>query len=56
VNSRIDQVYGFERHFIRGQGKMTCCVSLALIVMLATAVSWIEDGQIERARSLRRVA
>ena len=56
VNSRIDQVYGFEHHFIRGQKKMTCRVGLALIVMLATAVSWIEDGQIERARSLRRVA
>lgn len=56
VNSRIDHVYGFERHFIRGRKKMRCRVGLALIVMLATAVSWIEAGQVERARSLRRAA
>jgi len=56
VNSRIDQVYGFEHHFIRGEKKMKCRVGLAMIVMLATAVSWIEAGQVERARSLLRVA
>jgi len=56
VNSRVDQVYGFEHHFIRGQKKMKCRVDLALIVMLAIAVSWIEEGQVQRARSLLRVA
>ena len=56
VNSRIDQVYGFERHFIRGQTKMHLRVSLALIVMLATAAAWIRAGQVENARSLVRAA
>jgi len=56
VNSRIDNVYGFEHHFIRGAKKMKCRVGLALIVMLATAVSWIEAGQMDRARSLLRAA
>jgi hypothetical protein len=56
VNSRIDQVYGFERHFIRGQKKMRLRVGLALVVMLATAVSWIEAGQKEKARSLLTAA
>jgi len=56
VNSRIDQVYGFERHFIRGQAKMELRVGLALIVMLATAVAWIRAGEKEKARSLLRAA
>ena len=56
VNSRIDQVYGFERHFIRGRAKMQLRVSLAMTVMLATAVAWIRAGQKEKARSLLRTA
>jgi hypothetical protein len=30
VNSRIDQVYGFERHFIRGHKKMRLRMGLAI--------------------------
>lgn len=56
VNSRIDQVYGFERHFIRGLGKMQLRVGLAMIVMLATAVASIRAGKKEKARSLLRAA
>ena len=56
VNSRIDQVYGFERHFIRGLQNMKLRVGLALIVMVATAVAWIKAGKPERMRSLVRAA
>lgn len=56
VNSRIDQVYGFERHFIRGLENMKLRVGLALLVMLATAVAWIEAGKAQHMRSLARVA
>jgi len=56
VNSRIDQVYGFERHFIRGKTKMTLRVGIAMIVMLATAVAWIKAGQQEKMRCLRKAA
>jgi hypothetical protein len=56
VNGRIDQVYGFERHFIRGHKKMTLRISLALITMLATAVAWIKMDQAENMRSLVRTA
>ena len=56
VNSRIDQVYGFERHFIRGPKKMTLRISLALTVMMATATAWIEMDRIENIRSLLRTA
>ena len=52
VNSRIDQVYGFERHFIRGIKKIKLRMGLALIVMLATAVAWIEADKAEHMRSL----
>lgn len=56
VNSRVDQVYGFERHFIRGQAKMQLRVGLTMIVMLATAVAWIRAGEKEKARSLFKAA
>ena len=52
VNSRLDVSFGFERHFIRGKEKMKCRVGLALVVMLAMAVGFIEAGEKEKMRSL----
>ena len=52
VNSRLDVSFGFERHFIRGKKKMKVRMGLALIVMLAMAVGWIESGEGEKMRSL----
>lgn len=52
VNSRIDNVYGFEKHYIFGKFKMTLRISLALIVMLSMAVGRIRQGQEEEMRSL----
>jgi hypothetical protein len=52
VNSRLDCLLGFERHFIRGMKKMTMRVSLALAVMLAMAVGRIRADQKEQMRSL----
>lgn len=56
VNARIDQVYGFERHFIRGMKKMRLRLGLALLVMLGTARAWVELKQPQNVRSLLRVA
>ena len=56
VNSRIDQVFGFEHHFIRGLEKMKLRVGLTMIVMLATAAAWIRAGEKEKARSFLRAA
>lgn len=56
VNSRIDQVYGFERHFIRGLRKVRLRMDLSMIVMLATAVEWVEAGRVENVRSLLTAA
>jgi len=52
VNSRIDRVLGFERHFVRGQDKMTMRITLALVVMLAMALGRIRASQAELMRSL----
>jgi hypothetical protein len=52
VNSRVDMSFGFERHTIRGLGKMRARVGLALAVMLAMAVGFISQGRPELMRSL----
>jgi hypothetical protein len=52
VNSRIDQVLGFEEHFIRGMAKMETRVTLALMVMLSMALGRIRANQAEQMRSL----
>ncbi len=54
VNSRIDRVYGFEEHFIRGRAKMTLRVGLALTVMLAVALGHLKEKRREHIRSLVR--
>lgn len=52
VNARIDQVFGFERHTIRGLGKMHARMGLALVVMLALAVAAIRSNRKDLTRSL----
>ena len=52
VNSRLDRVFCFERHFIRGWKKMHLRCSLALCVMLALAVGRIQEKQQGLMRSL----
>lgn len=52
VNSRIDQVLGFERHTIRGLKKMELRVGIGLVVLLAMALGRIQAGQREQMRSL----
>jgi hypothetical protein len=52
VNSRVDQVLGFARHFIRGKAKMQTRVSLALVVMLAMALGRIKADQRKSMRSM----
>ena len=52
INNRVDNSFGFENHFIRGQGKMQTRVGLALAVMLAMALGHVKAGRIEQLRSL----
>jgi len=56
VNSRLDQSFGFERHFIRGLEKMQLRVDLALATMLAMALGRIKEKQKEKMRSLVQAA
>ena len=52
VNSRLDESFGFEKHFIRGGDKMKVRCGLALIVMLGMAYGRVKQKQYERIRSL----
>ena len=45
VNSRIDRMFGFEEHTIRGCTKMWVRMSIAFILMLAFAVGKIRQGK-----------
>jgi hypothetical protein len=56
VNSRLDVSFGFERHFIRGLGKMRLRMGLALGVMLAMAYGRVKEKQGEKLRSLVQAA
>ena len=51
-HSRIDQVFQFEHHTIRGQAKVETRVTLALVVMLAMALGRIRANQADLMRSL----
>ncbi len=51
VNSRIETVLGFERHFIRGRAKMEMRITLGLVVLLSMALGRIRLGQHEHLRS-----
>ncbi len=52
INSRIDNSFGFERHYIRGRAKMSARVGMAFVVMMALAVGHIKAGRPECMRSL----
>ena len=52
INGRLDNDFGFERHFIRGRVRMKARVGLALAVMMALALGSVAAGRPERMRSL----
>jgi hypothetical protein len=52
INNRIDNSFGFERHFIRGRAKMQTRVGLALAVMMAMALGHVKQGRLGQMRSL----
>ena len=52
VNSRIDESFCFEKHFIRGLKKMEIRCGLALVVMLGMAYGRVKEKQPEKLRSL----
>jgi hypothetical protein len=56
VNSRLDESFGFEKHYIRGLKKMTIRCGIALNVMLAMSLGRIRQNQMDKIRSLVKSA
>lgn len=56
VNGRLDESFGFEKHYIRGINKMKIRCGIALCVMLAMAVGRIKENQADKMRSLVKSA
>ena len=52
INSRIDNSFGFEFHFIRGKAKMKTRVGLAVAVMMAMALGHAREQRHDQMRSL----
>ncbi|PTQ56865.1 MAG: hypothetical protein BSOLF_2541 [Candidatus Carbobacillus altaicus] len=48
----MDISFGFERHTVRGLGKMRVRCGLALCVMLAMALGRVKENQAEKMRRL----
>jgi Transposase DDE domain. len=46
VNSRLDESFGFEKHYIRGLKKMKVRCGIALCVMLTMAVGRIKENKL----------
>jgi len=56
VNSRLDRVFGFEEHYIRGLKKITLRCTLALLIMLVMALGRVREKKGQSLRSLVKAA
>ncbi|MDZ7697229.1 MAG: hypothetical protein U5R49_10010 [Deltaproteobacteria bacterium] len=54
INSRLDNDFCFEKHYIRGKAKMQTRVGLATAVMMAMALGHVRAGRMKQMRSLVR--
>jgi hypothetical protein len=54
INSRLDNDFCFEKHYIRGKAKMQTRVGLATAVMMAMALGHVRAGREKQMRSLVR--
>ncbi len=52
IDARLDNDFGFERHYIRGHAAMKTRVGLALAIMMALALGHVLEGRAGRMRSL----
>ena len=52
INARLDNDFGFERHYIRGHAAMKTRVGLALAIMMALALGHVSEGRPGQMRSL----
>ncbi len=56
LNSRIDEFFGFEKHFYRGLKKVKLRLSLSFITMLSMALGRVHQKQFEKIRSMVKAA
>ena len=56
VNSRLYNVHGFEHTYLRGLDRIRLRVGLVLIIMLASARSWVLAGKEKNIRCILRPA
>jgi len=56
VNYRLDHVHGFENTRLRSLKAVRMRVGISLLVMLASARSWIHAGKVENIRSILSAA
>lgn len=56
VNSRLDEFFGFEKHYNRGLKKIKLRLELSFITMLSMALGRINQKQIEKLRSMTLAA
>jgi len=56
LNGRFDEFFGFEKHYIRGLKKMKLKGCLAFITMLSMALGRIKTKQLDKLRSMVKVA
>ena len=54
VNSRIDEFFGFEKHYNRGLKKIKLKLGLSFITMLGMALGRINQKQFEKLRSMTK--
>ena len=52
INARLDNDFGFERHYIRGHAAMKTRVGLALAIVMALALGHVLEGRPGQMRSL----
>ena len=56
VNSRLDNIHGFENTALRSQDRIALRIGLVMLVMLASAKAWALAGKEENIRSILLVA
>ena len=52
LNSRLDEFFGFEKHYIRGLKKMKLRGGLSFVVMLSMALGRIKEKRLDKMRSM----
>ncbi len=56
LNGRLDEFFGFEKHYIRGLKKMKLRGGLSFVVMLSMVLGRIKENKLDKMQSMVNVA